>query len=389
MQHKFFLKESFKHFTLLLLAHWLYISFLFTAYFVINGIHHSEKKRQTVIKSGYSLINTHTDKRKGNVFFSTPEFYLKLSELVPEVEAVVKSTPMQISFSYPTKDKVQAVEIEVPIYLVGSQYFDATNGDFLQGRAFNRSEVFSGKPYVVLTEGFLTKVFGDYDNSPSLIWINGIEYQVIGTWSFQSSDIIENESIFFPLGLADVFGKKDNTYINSFILKGEDSATLLKLKEGIDRIQLDAGLDPQRPEFSFSRPQVSKSTEHILSNNKIYVDGFIWLSFIIYIYFSISLNKKWLNFSERWSIWLFMLEGNSKSHGRLASETWLGVIVTSLVGGGLTSMLVLGFMLYSFRYTLYPGTDFHPSFFFYIFFFPVQQYLITRWAKHIKYQLQY
>jgi len=244
-------QSAWRHFSWLLLSHWFFVSFIVIYFFVINGLKNEETQRLSLIKDNYSLISTKTDKRKGNVFLSTPDYFLRLSELVPEVDAFLQSAPLDMTFSYQLDGKKHSVTRELPVYMVGANYFDAFDGRFIQGRGFTRHEVYSGKPMVIMTEGALIKLFGDYNRSPSLIWINGVEYQVIGTWSFKSSQIIENESLFLPLGLAQVFGKQSSTYVNNFILNGEESKTLTKLKQGIDKIQLDAGFKPSRPEFTF------------------------------------------------------------------------------------------------------------------------------------------
>lgn len=387
MQPKLFPGAMWRHFTWLFLAHWLFLSLLLIYFFVVNGLATSEQAALSLIKEDFSLISTHTDKRRGNVFFSTPDYFLRLTELVPEADAFLKAPATEISFSYPVNGAPHRVVRELPLYLVGGGFFEAFNGRFIQGRGFERSEIFSGKPYVVMGEGALTKIFGDYNRVPSLIFINGVEYQVIGTWAFQSKEIEENEAIFLPLGLAQIFSKFSNTYLNNFILRGQDSSVLTRLKQAIDKIQLDAGFTPSRPEFAFKSPQVSRRTDYILTHNKVYLDVLLWLVLIGYIACSIKITREWMSFTQDWSLWSFMFQGNTSQHAKEASDAYFMVLTYSLVGACLTAILSLAFLKYTLRFELAIGHILHPSLFLYVGFFPIQVWLLNRWSKKLSFSL--
>lgn len=375
--------SAWNHFSWLVLGHWFYVTLIIVYFFVMNGLKSEEVKRLTLVKEHYSLITTKSDKRKGNIFFSTPEYFLKLTELLPEVDAFLESTPIEMNFSYQQEGKLHHVKRELPLYLIGSGYFDAFEGRFIQGRGFTRSEVFSGKPMLVLTEGALIKIFGDYNRSPSMVWINGVEFQVIGTWAFNSSDIIENESILLPIGLTKVFGKDTDTYVNNFLLKGEDSRVLTKLKQAIDKIQMDSGYNPIRPEFSFVSPQVSRKTEFIFIHNKVYIDVFIWLIFLLYCFLSLKQNRDWMSFKQDWTVWTFMARGHHKTHARDAADFYFLVLTLSLIGAVISSLMILLFFKYSIKITLAGGELFHWSLITYIFFFPIQLTLLRNWSKKL------
>ena len=382
-----FALPALRHYSKFILAHWFYITLILVYFFVINGIRFEEAQKLSIIKENYSLISTKTDKRKGSVFLSTPDYFLKMSELVPEVDTYLDADLINISFSYPVEGKMHMVTRELPLYMVGSGFFEAFEGRFIQGRGFTRNEVFSGKPVIVLSEGALIKIFGDYNRSPSAVWINGIEYQVVGTWSFGISNIIENEAVYLPLGLTQMFSDFSKTYVNNFILKGVDSRTLSRLKMAIDKIQMDAGYPPIRPEFVLNAPFVSKRTEYILAHNKVYVDLLIWIVFAGFIFFSVRETKQWMSYSQSWAAWLFMLKGNSDSHPKEAGNTYFGVNTVALIGGLLTTIVCLAFLHVFLKYSLYPGTDIHPSFWLYLLFFPIQVWLLSFWKQKMVYEL--
>lgn len=375
-----------RHFSKFILAHWFYITLILVYFFVINGLRVEESRKLSIIKESYSLISTKTDKRKGNIFFSTPDYFLKMSELVPEVDTYLDADFINISFSYPVQGKMHTVTRELPLYLIGSGFFDAFDGRFIQGRGFTRNEVFSGKPVVVLSEGALIKIFGDYDRAPSTVWINGVEYQVVGTWSFGISNIVENEAVFLPLGLTQMYSDFASTYVNNFILKGKDSRTLVRLKKAIDKIQMDAGYSPIRPEFVLNTPFISKRTEFILAHNKVYIDLLIWIVFIGCLFYSVRQSKQWMSYSQSWAVWLFMLKGNSETHPREASNAYFGVATVSLIGAVLTAFLCLAFLQYFMKYSLHPGTDIHPSFWIYLLVFPIQVWLFSYWKQKMVFE---
>jgi hypothetical protein len=374
-------QSAWRHFSWLLLAHWFFVTLIIVHYFVLNGLHQEEIKKLNLIKDQYSLVVTKADKRKGSIFLSTSDYFLKLSDLVPEVDAYLEASPIEMNFSYRSATKILNVKRELPLNFIGAGFFDAFKGRFIQGRGFTRSEVFSGKPMVVLTEGALIKIFGDYNSSPAMIWINGIEYQVIGTWAFNTPDILENESIFLPIGLSQLFGKQNVTYINNFILKGEDSRVLTKLKLAIDKIQMDSGSNPIRPEFAFQTPKLSKKNEFIFAHNKVYVDVFIWLVFIMYLLISLKQNRDWLSFKQHWSVWSFMAKGHTQDHAEEATDFYFMVLTLSLAGGFVSSMVLLIFLKYLAKISLSMGLILHPSLFFYILSFPIQIYLLKQWSK--------
>lgn len=240
---------------------------------------------------------------------------------------------------------------------------------------------------MVLGEGALLKLFGDYDRAPSLIVLNGIEFQVIGVWAFRSQDIVENDSIFLPLGLTQFFGKESSTYVNNFLLNGKGSADLLKLKKAIDKIQLNTGITPSRPEFTFESPRVSRKTDYILSHNKVYLDVFLWLVFLGFILSSLKITHGWMSFTQDWSVWSFMFNGDNKELGRDAIDAFFVVLTLSLVGGFALAIAIMIFLKYTLKYHLAPGTVFHPSLYLYLLFFPIQTWLMFRWARRLRYSL--
>lgn len=380
-------KKTWDHFSLLFLCHWLYLTLFILHYFALNGLKESETSKLNVLKPGYSMIVTHTDKRLGNIFHSTPDYFLKLYQYVPEVDAILITPPTEISFSYTAGKSVHQVARELPIILVGASYFDAFKGRFVQGRGFTRNEIFGGRPYVVMSEGALIKIFGDYDRAPSTMMINGIEFQVLGTWAFSTSDIEENESIFIPLGMVNLFGKFTSTYINNFILKGSSSQMLAKLKQGIDKIQIDAGINPTRPEFTIATTALSKRTEYIFVHNKAYVDIFIWLALVIYIFVSVRSNNQWLNFGQDWVSWKFMAGHKQESFAREASESWVFTLTVSLGASVILGIILLGFLRMTLSYNFAIGSLVHYSFFIYVAFLPIQFVLLHRIEKKLRYNI--
>jgi hypothetical protein len=204
-------RDVFLHFWHVFYLHTLFVALVLTYVFVLNGLTAREERRLGILKEHYSLVKTEVDKRRGNIFQSTPDYFLKLSELVPEVEAVLEGSPVVVSFTDRQSGKTSSVERELPIYFVSGGYFDAFNGRFIQGRGFTKNEVFTGQPLVVLTEGALEKIFGDSQNALSQIWINGIAFQVVGTWAFDVKEIDENAGVFLPIGITQLFGKYKST----------------------------------------------------------------------------------------------------------------------------------------------------------------------------------
>lgn len=371
----------------LFLGHTLFVVLLILSYFVLNGMRQEERLNLSVIKNDYNLIKSHSDKRKNNIFASTPEFTIRLFELLPDVDAFINGGHTLISFSYPMNNTVHRVEREVPLLLIGPRYFDAFNGEFIQGRGFNKEEVFSGKPLIVLSEGAIKKLFGNTQDRPSQVWINGMAYQVAGVWKFETDKIEENDAIFLPLGLTHIFGKDSQTYINNFILKGTSSSALLRLKKAIDQIQLSTGHSVIRPEFSIDRPKVSRKTTFAFLHNKVYIDVIVWLSFFLYLFLSYQENQKWLSFSQDWASWSFMSGQNTGKIKDEAIDAWMKLLTFSTISGFILSMLIMGFVHFAFKFTLSSGSLVHPTIYLYLLFFPLQFWLFSFWSKKLTFRL--
>jgi hypothetical protein len=385
MLNRYFVLKSIAHYKLLIISQLLFLTMFGVHFFSINGLKKEEYKKLTITKNNYSLITTKTDKRRGNIFFSTTEFFLSLSNMVPNVEAFIKSDPISISFSYPEKGKSHTVVRELPLTLIGAGYFDAFNGRFIQGRGFKKSEVYSGKPYVILTEKALVKIFGDYDTTPSVISINGIQYQIIGVWAFDSSDVAENESLFLPISLTPLFGKEESTYINNYLYRGNDSQSITKLKQAIDKIQLNAGFTPLRPEFSFEGPQISRRTEYIFSHNKAYIDLIVWVSLFLFFIISLVLNNDYLNFKHDWAIWTLMASGKIEAITKRSVDIYFLNLILSLGGSFFTVLAITLFLKTFIKMNMATGSEFHLSIILYFVFLPIQIYLNKMKALKLRY----
>lgn len=381
------LKEQLTEQKGLFLSHMMFVVLLILSYFVLNGMRQEEQLNLSVVKNDYNLIKTHSDKRKNNIFASTPEFTIRLFELLPDVDAFINGGHTLMNFSYPQENRIHRVEREVPLILIGPRYFDAFNGEFLQGRGFDKKEVFSGKPLIVLSEGAIKKIFGNTHERPSQIWINGMAYQVAGVWKFETDKIEENDAIFLPLGLTHVFGKDSQTYINNFILKGTSSAALLRLKKAIDQIQLSTGHSVIRPEFSIDKPKVSRKTFLAFLHNKVYIDLLIWLSFLLYLYFSYRQNYQWFSFSQDWATWSFMSGMNAKAMREKAIDDWMKLLTLSTASATILAMLILGFMHFAFKFTLASGSVLHPTVYLYLLFIPIQFWFFAFWSKKLTFKL--
>jgi hypothetical protein len=175
--------------------------------------------------------------------------------------------------------------------------------------------------------------------------------------------------------------------VNNFILRDGNSETVSKIKRAIDKLQLDSGRTPERPEFRFELPRFSRKTEIMLIRNKIYLDAMLWLVLFSLFIASYRSNSTWLSFRQNWAVWKFMQQGDMQDHAETGTDDWLKVMTFSLASGAIISVLALAFLKYMVKFDIGLGRILHPALYLYPFMLAFQFAINKYWAKQLRYTL--
>lgn len=336
-------------------------AFLFTAifcyYFVFNGIVASERDLTQILMPNSQIIQAQSDNRRGNVFYSTPEFYLSLKNVMPTLSTLLETEAM-INYQIKEQDAFKPLRRKINVILTDENFFRSVQGKLVSGQVFSAQDVQAGRPIAVITSGLAQDLFGDSEHSPSLS-INGRDFFVSGVWALKSKDIKENFTLILPISAINILGLTEKTYINKFILRGKGSRDLDHLKHAIDKIQLDSGFTPIRPEFSIIELKASQRYQNILSNQKVYWDVFIWiLSLFTLIRLYLDFSKRFYDHGEWLQFRRMAGQSTEQAIRELQWETLKGLALVVLLAAVLSAVILL-FLAFIFKVNIALGTSFH------------------------------
>ena len=354
------LKSKFDHLPSdVILSHLFYLTTMVCLFFVSNGLVDDERDIALILEPDHQIIQTQSDKRRGSNFLSTPNFYLSLKNLVPDVSIFLQSETM-VDFEVSEGKEVKPVRRTTDIMLVDDTFFQAIQGSMLSGESFQREEILSGAPVAILTEGLVRDTFGQ-EAPPSSLVINGRQFLIKGVFAMKSSQIRENFSLILPLSAVSILGQRDKTYLSKFILKGNSSHALEKLKAAIDKIQLDSGQVPVRPEFTMLEMNLSEKFQGIMDHQKVYLNIFLWVLFFY------AVLRFQLDFSDRFFLhrdWITFRLMAGLGPEEITRELRGQLLLLFLTALGLSigiSGVALAILHFIFDVRLSFGTDLHLS----------------------------
>ncbi len=248
------------------------VAIAFIMIILVSSLEHtlitSEKQALGLLKPEYTAVSFRSEYRtSGRVEVSLNTFN-RLIQLDPEMTALL-SSETEIEFSAISQNTDKLFKKSVPIILTSDAFFKAAGGKLMSGKVFETKDVQNGKAIAVITSGLAKELWGERDQYSKNIFIQGREIELIGNWEFEPNTLEENHTLILPISLAPLVSNANYTLVSRFIIKGNDSFALTKLKEAIDQIQLDMNRPIDRPIYRISVPSASGKNGNLWKTKKI------------------------------------------------------------------------------------------------------------------------
>ena len=205
-----------------------------------------------------------------------PQVFTRMTQIDPDLFTLI-SAEATIDFPSLRNSSAALLKRSIPVMLTTDGFFRAAGGHLVRGRVFSREESNNGESVAVITSGLARTLWGSSDSSADTVFIDGRRIAIIGMWEFQPDTLEENNTLIMPLSLGNLVASMDYTPVTRFIIQGEDSDSLDRLKRVLDQVQLSSIGPVGRPEFRVISPPATGKNAGLWKMRKIPTDLAIFL----------------------------------------------------------------------------------------------------------------
>ncbi|MBU6376220.1 MAG: ABC transporter permease [Bdellovibrionales bacterium] len=229
---------------------------------------------QGLLKPGYTGVSIRTEHRKMLRTEVKNSQLIRMTQIDPQLFTLM-TTEAAIDFPSLRNPNGPMLRRSVPVVLTTDGFFNAAGGKLVRGRVFRPEEVRNASSVAVITSGLAKTLWGSSKDYAETIFIDGRQVTVVGMWEFQPETLEENQALFIPLSTGDLVASMDFSPITRFVIHGDDSAALERLKRVLDQIQLTSIGPIGRPEFRMIAPPATSKNSILWKTKKSPLDFII------------------------------------------------------------------------------------------------------------------